>query len=223
MPNHLDSVIKTSYKTIPSIVTISKPVQARYVTYYNTRKGDLSTKPGYSATASFGLCEVYIRENLAKFHPTSSSPDFGFSFMGSGRAVDGRKTDLSAFGGQCYISGNGRPYVLWRVDLVNIRSIERIAIYYRTDNQRWGAYASRFKGFSLIISNTTNHRDGVTCYKDDRLIKTTVHPVLEITCSGVGRYVIYYNERLPEYGSRIGYSQHAIAELCEVEVYGKHI
>lgn len=41
-------------KTIPSIVTITKPVQARYVTYYNTRKGDLSTKPGYSATASFG-------------------------------------------------------------------------------------------------------------------------------------------------------------------------
>ena len=83
------------------------------------------------------LC-VSFEENLAKFHPTSSSPDFGFSFMGSGRAVDGRKTDLSAFGGQCYISGNGRPYVLWRVDLLNIRSIERIAIYYRTDNQRWG-------------------------------------------------------------------------------------
>ena len=83
------------------------------------------------------LCVSFV-ENLAKFHPTSSSPDFGFSFMGSGRAVDGRKTDLSAFGGQCYISGNGRPYVLWRVDLLNIRSIERIAIYYRTDNERWG-------------------------------------------------------------------------------------
>ena len=87
----------------------------------------------------------------------------------------------------------------------------------------FSAYASRFKGFSLIISNTTNHRDGVTCYKDYRLTKITVHPVLEITCSGVGRYVIYYNERLPEYGSRLGYSQHAFAELCEVEVYGKHI
>ncbi|XP_078330489.1 uncharacterized protein LOC144624521 [Crassostrea virginica] len=46
-------------KTIPSIVTITKPVQARYVTYYNTRKGDLSTKPCYSATASFGVyCQM---------------------------------------------------------------------------------------------------------------------------------------------------------------------
>ena len=83
-------------------------------------------------------------------------------------------------------------------------------------------YPSRFKGFSLIISNTTNHRDGVTCYKDVSDAKTSIPPVMDIMCSVVGRYVIYYNERIPEYGSRPGYSPEAFAELCEVEVYGKH-
>ena len=46
--------------SIPPELTFTKPVQARYVTYYNSRKGGLSTKPGYSATASLGLCEVQV-------------------------------------------------------------------------------------------------------------------------------------------------------------------
>nr|XP_022307769.1 uncharacterized protein LOC111113772 [Crassostrea virginica] len=120
-----------------------------------------------------------IQKNLAKFHHTFSSPAYN-GIMQSGRAVDGRKTDLSAYGDY---------------------------------------YPSRFKGFSLIISNTTNHRDGVTCYKDVSDAKTSIPPVMDIMCSVVGRYVIYYNERIPEYGSRPGYSPEAFAELCEVEVY----
>ena len=58
--------------SIPPELTFTKPVQARYVTYYNSRKGGLSTKPGYSATASLGLCEVqvfgrYFNFEIAKY------------------------------------------------------------------------------------------------------------------------------------------------------------
>lgn len=45
--------------------------------------------------------------------------------------------------------------------------------------------------------------------------------MVDIFCSVVGRYVIYYNERLPGIAYQEHYSQYAFADLCEVEVYGK--
>ena len=82
-------------------------------------------------------------------------------------------------------------------------------------------YPSRFLGFSIVVSNTTNPRDGVECFRDTKLNRSTIPAVFDIDCHVTGRFVIYYNERNPELGYPQDYSQFAYAELCEVEVYGK--
>ena len=81
-------------------------------------------------------------------------------------------------------------------------------------------YTSRFLGFSIVVSNTTNPRGGVVCFRDTKLNRSTIPAVFDIDCHVTGRYVIYYNERNPELGYPKDYSQFAYAELCEVEVYG---
>lgn len=83
-------------------------------------------------------------------------------------------------------------------------------------------YTSRFLGFSVYVSNTTVRTDGKLCFKDTSFNRTTVPAILNITCIVHGKYVIYYNERLPNGGYPIYYSPDAHNELCEVEVYGKY-
>lgn len=77
-------------------------------------------------------------------------------------------------------------------------------------------------GFSLYVSNTTSKRDGLLCFDD---MQSSLRPPLEdqnITCSVLGRYVIYYNERSSNVTyNESGFSEFAYNELCELEVYGK--
>ena len=47
-------------------------------------------------------------------------------------AVDGLKSHLSVWGGQCVISGNKMQTATWWVNLTSILSIHYITIYYRT-------------------------------------------------------------------------------------------
>ena len=51
--------------TIPSSFKLNKFVLGRYVTYYNTREGDLSNREGYSPFAYLDLCEVQVHGKLA--------------------------------------------------------------------------------------------------------------------------------------------------------------
>ena len=76
-------------------------------------------------------------ENLALFRLTDSKYPFN-GYTGSEKAVDGKRKSLSYSGGECFISANSRTYAIWNVDLSYPRGIERIVIYYRTDNFIWG-------------------------------------------------------------------------------------
>nr|XP_022306982.1 multiple epidermal growth factor-like domains protein 10 isoform X2 [Crassostrea virginica] len=162
-------------------------------------------------------------ENLALMKPAKQLAPYTYqSGWGADKAVDGRYTDLSAMGGQCTLSADRKSTAEWWVDLGGVFSIHHIFIQYRTDNINWDAlngYTSRFLGFSVYISNTTNKGDGVLCFRDTSYTRATIPNPVNITCPYHGRYVIYYNNRThPPYPE--GYSSVAFNELCELEVHG---
>nr|XP_034318573.1 uncharacterized protein LOC105339866 [Crassostrea gigas]XP_034322248.1 uncharacterized protein LOC105341927 isoform X3 [Crassostrea gigas] len=141
---------------------------------------------------------------------------------GAQRAVDGRKSNLSASGGECTISAERKATAEWRVDLGEILNIYRIFIQHRTDELPWDAkndHASRFLGFSVIVSNTTEKNDGVLCFKDKNFTLETIPNSINITCPIFARYVIFYNNRTNR-PFPAGYSEYAYNELCELEVFG---
>ncbi|XP_056003643.1 receptor-type tyrosine-protein phosphatase alpha-like [Ostrea edulis] len=159
-------------------------------------------------------------ENLAlnKFAWQSSSYN---GLWTADKAVDGRYSIRTALGGQCAISGINQRTATWVVDLWGVVSISHINIHYRTDDlPSPSRYVSRMAGFSLFVSNTTSKDDGHLCFHEIQNVSGTPLEDQRINCSLHGRYVIYYNERDPDVIYPGYYSQYAINELCEVEVYG---
>nr|XP_022305250.1 proprotein convertase subtilisin/kexin type 5-like isoform X2 [Crassostrea virginica] len=141
-------------------------------------------------------------------------------------AVDGLKTDLSVWGGQCVISGNNKKTATWWVNLTSILSIHHMRIYYRTGNAPWGptnGFTPRFLGFSVYVSNTTDKSEGSLCFKDTSYTVNTIPPVINITCPMHGQYVIYYNERLSWTSFPSDEYRYAHNDLCEFEIYGCRI
>ncbi|XP_021370698.1 protein draper-like [Mizuhopecten yessoensis] len=103
--------------------------------------------------------------------------------------------------------------VWWRVDLGQSITIQYITIYYRATT------GYRFGGYSLYVSNSTNHIEGILCYQDNRS-NVNVNPTH--LCPYVAQYVTVYNHR-EEPKRHDWYSNDAILELCEVQVFGCQI
>ena len=84
---------------------------------------------------------LYLLDNLALNKPSYQLSRFkGLSedLTEAGNAVDGLKSNLSVWGGQCVISENEMKTAVWYVDLQDILSIHHITMYYRTENVPWG-------------------------------------------------------------------------------------
>lgn len=58
------------------------------------------------------------------------------------RAVDGQKSNLTVFGGECTASAYEKPTAEWRVDLGTVLSIHHILIQYATNDEVWGEICS---------------------------------------------------------------------------------
>ncbi|XP_062582655.1 scavenger receptor class F member 1-like [Saccostrea cucullata] len=167
-------------------------------------------------------------ENIALRKPTYQSSayrsnKYADATYDSSNAVDGLRNNLSAFGGQCAISGSRRNTATWWVNLTSIHSIHDIRVYYRTDNLPWGpfnGYTRRLLGFYVYVSNTTDRLGGHLCFHDTNNTAATIPAVIDIPCPVHGQFVIYYNERPKNSTYHREYSYDAHAELCEVEVNG---
>lgn len=85
-------------------------------------------------TENLALKKKAWQSNLDEFYYEGSD----LVYLRADLAVDGRKQNLSLYGGQCARSFTGLT-AEWRVDLQKILSIQRIVIQYMTDNRVWGA------------------------------------------------------------------------------------
>ena len=75
------------------------------------------------------ILTCFCIENVALHKPTWQMRPHRRSEFNSSLAVDGQRSDLSLFGGDCVASGNGIT-AEWRVDLESVLSIHHIVVQY---------------------------------------------------------------------------------------------
>lgn len=71
----------------------------------------------------------------------------------AGLAVDGQKSNLHSYGGQCTVSKNGYTTAEWRVDLEGVLSIHHIFIQYMTENHVWGMALKILQTINIPVIN----------------------------------------------------------------------
>ena len=90
------------------------------------------------------MLHSFLVENLALKKSCSQQNQYPNSVQIPGHltdasnAVDGARSELDIWGGQCVISANNQQNATWWVNLGSIFSIHHITIYYRTGKRAWG-------------------------------------------------------------------------------------
>ncbi|XP_021359206.1 cell death abnormality protein 1-like [Mizuhopecten yessoensis] len=93
--------------------------------------------------------------------------------------------------------------------------MEYVKIYYRDQGNQ---QRQRFGGYQIYQSNTSDWRNGYLCHKDTPSTAAALSLTPHIQCTVSAQYLTIYSDRRS--GGLSWYSDNAILELCEVEVYG---
>ena len=93
------------------------------------------------------ICSFFA-ENLALGKSTWQLHPLIDAKYSASRAVDGKKSNLAWYGGECTASAFFSSTTEWRVDLGNVQNIHHIFIQYATNNQVWGEIST----MGLLVS-----------------------------------------------------------------------
>ncbi|XP_069128629.1 cell death abnormality protein 1-like, partial [Argopecten irradians] len=164
---------------------------------------------------AFNLCSVSeIRGNLSLGRNTSQSSTFNPRWSAN-KAVDGCLNQFIS-SDCCIHTKLNKTRSWWQVDIGSRTTVSNITLYYRA------GYLHRFAGYQLYLSNVSDWTSGVLCYQDMNGDLADVESVVTHQCPYVARYVTIYNYRdSPK--RHDWYSDNAVLELCEVQVFGCQI
>mgnify|MGYP003685696787 CR=1 FL=1 len=94
-------------------------------------------------------CNQICLENIALHKAAWQQNPFDRHMSNASLAVDGRKGNLSPWGGECVASRHNTT-AEWRVDLESVLSIHHIVIQYSQQKTVWGIYFCFHVYFSYI-------------------------------------------------------------------------
>ncbi|XP_048256545.1 receptor-type tyrosine-protein phosphatase epsilon-like [Haliotis rufescens] len=99
----------------------------------------------------------------------------------------------------------------WSVDLGEEILVQNVTIYFRTD------YKVRRNGIQIYIADTdASPTDGINCYNvTGNRDGTDIPDVLNVTCSGEGRYLVLYTTTV---NNELHGLREPVLDFCEVEV-----